>query len=208
MIKNSLLFYRGRTLLNTLGFSSIQLSLGRNIWFISSKISESLGILSRSRHFAPIDTFLSIYWIFDSALHNLWYCCMGTSCPNKPGQTTNLAKTCSSFNLFCSTPPHRSHAIPLFNHYSILPLNFQYYKSDCTNTRDVSNNPLPANISNLFLYSTQVHSYNTSFSATGTFNIKYSMARTNQFKHSFSIFGARIWNSIPQSIWILPKHKF
>ena len=40
----------------------------------------------------------------------------------------------------------------------------------------------------------------------GSFNIKYS--RTNQLKHSFSIFGARIWNSIPQSIRILPKYKF
>ena len=70
---------------------------------------------------------------------------------------------------------------------------------------DVSNNSLPANISNLF-YPTQVHSYNTRFSERGSFNIEYS--RTNQLKHSFSIFGARIWNSIPQSIRILAKHKF
>ena len=71
---------------------------------------------------------------------------------------------------------------------------------------DVSNNSLPANTSNLFLYPTQVHSYNTRFSATGSFNIKYS--RTNQLKHSCSIIGGRIRNSIPQSIRILPKHKF
>ena len=76
----------------------------------------------------------------------------------------------------------------------------------CTIMHDVSNNSLPANIFNLFLYPTQVHSYNTRFSATGSFNIKCS--RTNQLKNSFSIFGARIWNSIPQSIRILPKHKF
>ena len=81
---------------------------------------------------------------------------------------------------------YSSHAIPLFNHYNILPLNFQYYKSVCTILHDVSNNSLPANISNLFLYPTQVHSYNTRFSATGSFNIKYS--KTNQLKHSFSLF--------------------
>ena len=69
-----------------------------------------------------------------------------------------------------------------------------------------SNNILPANIFNLFLHPTQVHSYNTRFSETGSLNIKYS--RTNQLKHSFSRFGARIWNSIPQSIRLLPKHKF
>ena len=71
---------------------------------------------------------------------------------------------------------------------------------------DVSNNYLPANISNLFLYATQVHSYYTKFSETGSLNIKYS--RTNQLKYSFSRFGAGIWNSIPQSIRVLPKHKF
>ena len=60
---------------------------------------------------------------------------------------------------------------------------------------DVSNTSLQANISNLFLCPTQVHNYNITFSATGNFNIKYS--RTNQLKHSFSIFGARIWSSIP-----------
>ena len=56
------------------------------------------------------------------------------------------------------------------------------------------------------LHPTQVHSYNTRFSETGSLNIKYS--RTNQLKDSFSRFGARIWNSIPQSIRVLPKHKF
>ena len=100
--------------------------------------------------------------------------------------------------------PYISHA--LFNHSNIRPLNFQYCKSVCTIMHDVSNNSLPANISNLFLYPTQVYSYNARFSSTGSLNIKYS--RTNQLKHSFSIFGARICNSIPQSIRILPKHKF
>ena len=36
--------------------------------------------------------------------------------------------------------------------------------------------------------------------------VKYS--RTNHSKYSFSRFGVRIWNSIPQSIPVLPEHKF
>ena len=68
---------------------------------------------------------------------------------------------------------------------NILPLNFQYCKSVCTIMHDVSNNSLPANISNLFLYPTQVHSHNTRFSEIGNLNIKYS--GTNHLKHSFSI---------------------
>ena len=51
-----------------------------------------------------------------------------------------------------------------------------------------------------------LHSYNTRFSEIGGFNIKYSWA--NQLKQLFSIIGARILNSILQSIHTLPKHKF
>ena len=79
--------------------------------------------------------------------------------------------------------PCRSHAIPLFNQYNIPSLDFQYYKSVCTIMHDVFNNSLPANISNLFLYPTQLHRYNTSLSDTASFNIEY--ARTNELKHSF-----------------------
>ena len=70
---------------------------------------------------------------------------------------------------------------------------------------DVYNKCLPENISNVFPEPSQVHSYDIRFSETGRLCIKYS--RTNQSKYSFSRFGARIWNSIPQRIRILPKHK-
>ena len=85
--------------------------------------------------------------------------------------------------------PYRSHAIPLFNHNNILPRNFQSCKLVCISMHDVSNNSLPANISNLFLYPKQLDSYNdgynttssnTRFSETGGGNIKFS--RTNQLK--------------------------
>ena len=66
---------------------------------------------------------------------------------------------------------------------------------------------LPTNIvPYFFILHKCIAQYNTRFSEIGNFNIKHS--RTNHLKDSFSIFGARIWNSIPQSIRILPKHKF
>ena len=129
---------------------------------------------------------------------------MGPSCSDKPGQITNLAKTCSSFNFKYTL----LHTDLMRSRYLITTTSSRLTSVSlvCTILHDVSNNSLPANISNLFLYSTLVHSYNTRFSETGSFNIKYS--RTNQLKHPFSIFGARTWNSNPQSIRILPKQKF
>ena len=180
-------------MLNTLGFSSIQPSPGGN---------KSPGIISRLRHFVPTDTLLSIYQSLIQPYITYGIAVWGQAAPTNLDKLLILQKRALRLIHFA---PYRSHAIPLFNHYNILPLNFQYCKSVCTIMHDVSNNSLPENIFNLFLYPTQVHSYNTRFSATGSFNIKYS--RTNQLKNSFSIFGARIWNSIPQSIRILPKHK-
>ena len=114
----------------------------------------------------------------------------------------NLAKTCSAFNTLCSV---RSHSIPLF---TIISFRWTFNTASqlallCMIFRTIF---FPANICNLFLYPTQAHSYNTRFSEIGSFNIKYS--RTNHLKHSFSIFGARVWNSIPQSIRTVPKHEF
>ena len=67
----------------------------------------------------------NIISVSDSALHNLWYCCMGPSCSNKPGNTTYLKETCSSFNSLCSIQISCDPATQLIQ-YNILSLNFQF----------------------------------------------------------------------------------
>ena len=201
--KNSLLLL-GRK--DYVKYSFIQTSLVSNIHYSPPQRAAHLLEFFKDWHFVPTDALLSIYRsLILPYRHNfmvLLYA-WGQAAQKKLGKLHILQE--SSLRLIHFSP-YRSHAIPFFNQYNILQLNFQFCKSVCTIIHDVSNNSLPANSSNLFLYPTQVHSYNTRFSATGSFNIKYS--RTNQLKHSFSILGARIWNSIPQSIRILPKHKF
>ena len=91
----------------------------------------------------------------------------GQAAQTQRGKILSLQESCLRLIHFS---PYRSHAIPLFNQYNILQLNFQYCKSVCTIMHDVSNNSLPANISNLYL--TQVHSFNTRFSENGSLNIK------------------------------------
>ena len=73
---------------------------------------------------------------------------------------------------------------------------------------DVSNNSLPANISNLLLYPTQVHSYNTRFSEIGSLTLNIPGQISGYNIHFLYLACARIWNSIPQSIRTPPKHKF
>ena len=116
---------------------------------------------------------LRSYWyftkhisVFDSALPAQLYgiaVCMGPSCSNKAGQIIYLTGKFSSFNSFFSIQISCDPVIQLNK-------NFQYRKSVCTIMHELSNNSLPAN--NLFLYSTQVHSFNSRFSETGGLNIK------------------------------------
>ena len=105
----------------------------QHILFISSKISKSLGIISRLRHFVPTDTLLSIY---QSLIQP--YITYGIAVWGQAAQT-NLDKLL----IWQKLAPYRSHAIPLLNHYNILPLNFQHCKSVCTIMHDVSNNSWP-----------------------------------------------------------------
>ena len=147
----------------------------KHILFISSKISKSLGIISRLRHFVPTDTLLSIYQSLIQPCITYGIDVWGQAAQTNLDKLLILQKRALRLTHFA---PYRSHAIPLFNHYNILPLNFQYCKPVSTIMHDVSNNSLPVNISNLFLYPTHVHSYNTRFSTKGSFIVKYS--RTSQ----------------------------
>ena len=71
---------------------------------------------------------------------------------------------------------------------------------------DVRNNLVPTNIQELFLPLSRIYSYGTRSSTSQKFFIKKSSFEIQ--KHSFSRFGARLWNEIPTMLRTLSKHKF
>ena len=62
----------------------------------------------------------------------------------------------------------------------------------------VYNNTGPHNILHFFIPTQQIHSYSTRSSSYGNYYISHS--RLNQKNCSFSIMGAKIWNSIPENL--------
>ena len=99
----------------------------QHILFISSRISKSFGIISRLRHFDPTDTLLSIY-------RSLTLCYITGNAVWDQAAQTNLGTLLilrKRTRHLIHFAPYRSHAIPLFDQYNILPLNFQYRKSAC-----------------------------------------------------------------------------
>ena len=71
---------------------------------------------------------------------------------------------------------------------------------------DITTNSAPQYINNVFTSTQDTHQYNTRSASSGNYYINHS--RLNHHKNSFSIVGAKIWNSIPESYRRLPKHIF
>ena len=101
----------------------------------------------------------------------------------------------SQFFLFA---PFRSHAVPYFLHSNIMPIAMLYFKLSSILMFDVYNNTAPHNISHFFIPTQKIHSYSTRSSSSGNYYISHS--RLNQKNDSFSIMGAKIWNSIPENL--------
>ena len=70
---------------------------------------------------------------------------------------------------------------------------------------DVRKNLVPANIQELFVLLSRVHSYGTRSSTSQNFNIKKSKLEIQ--KNSFSRLSAKLWNEIPTKLRTLSKHK-
>ena len=102
--------------------------------------------------------------------------------------------------------PFRSHAIPYFVQSNTIPITMLYFKHLSILMHDVSNNLAPKNISNCFTLNQNIHQYSTRSSTAGNYYINFS--KTNQHKNSFSVIGAKIWNSLLGSTRNLPKHMY
>ncbi len=100
---------------------------------------------------------------------------------------------------------YREHAIPFFVSSNILPLPMLFYKLTSFFMHDVCNKLVPSNISEPFSLTQDVHSYYTR-SSSG--HLYINSCRTNIYKNSFFITGAKIWNSFPEELRKQPKHNF
>ena len=99
-----------------------------------------------------------------------------------------------------------AHAIPLFIDANVLPLTFVSYESVSNLMHDVNNNNTPLSTLKFFQKLSVVNSYNTRSSTSGNFYVQSS--RLEIQKHSFSRFGVKLWNEIPQRVRALPTKAY
>ena len=179
------------------------LSWKHHINYIALKISRNIGIISRLRHFVPLKTLLSIYNSLISPYISYGLIAWGQASKSHLDRILILQKRAVRLIYFL---PFRTHAIPYFAQSNILPITMLYFKLSSILMLDITTNSAPQNICNLFTFKQDIHQYNTRSASSGNYYINHS--RLNHHKNSFSIVGAKIWNSIPESYRSLPKHIF
>ena len=138
-----------------------------HIDYVASKLSEIVGIIACLRHFVPLNILLSIYQLVFPYL-TFGLSAWGQAAQLHLNKLLLLQKRAIRFMNF-SKP--RTHAVPLFISYKILPTNMLYFETMSTLIYDISNNSAPQNISRLFRKSNLIHPYKTRSSSSGNFYI-------------------------------------
>ena len=166
------------------------LSWSHHIAHVSSKISKSVGIISRIGHFVPLSTLQHIDLQITHSTIAPW----GNAAKIHRTKLLTLQKQALRLIYFAD---YKSHAIPFFTSSRLLPLDMLYFKSY---------NLTPPNIFNLFTHQADTHSYETRSSQRGDSFLKRS--RIDIQKRSFSRIGVKIWNSLSCEVHQMSKSNF
>ena len=180
-----------------------KLSWKSHIDSVALKISKTIGLLSKLRHFVPTHTLISIYNSLIAPYLRYGLVAWGQASKTELDKLLILQKRALRFIFFAN---RCDHAIPLFLKAKILPINCLHYKLLAETMHDVSNDLVPSNLQDLFLPTAKVHSYNTRSSASNNFFINKS--RLEIKRKSFSRVGVRLWNELPTKLRKQPQTKF
>ena len=146
-----------------------KLSWNNNIDTVLLKISRTVGLLSKLRHFVPFSTLISIYHSPIAPYLRYGLIAWGQASKSQLNKLLVLQKRALRFIHFAKP---RDYAISLFINTKILPINFLYYQLLAETMSDVRNNLLPTNIQELVRPLSRVHSYGTRSSTSQSFYIK------------------------------------
>ena len=174
-----------------------------HIDYICQKVSKTIGIIAKLRHFVPRHVLLTLYRSLILPYVTYGICAWGHTAETHLHKLLVLQKRALRLMFFADP---RTHAVPLFLETKQLPISFLLFEQMSLLMYDVHNNLAPANIKNMFTKLSSVHSYRTR-SVTNE-NYYVEQIRTENMKRAFSISGAMIWNSIPLSIKTLTKNQF
>ena len=179
------------------------LSWKHHIDHVAIKMSRTVGLICKLRHFLPRHTLLTIYRSLVAPYLTYGLTAWAQAYKSHLEKLLKLQKQALRFIYFSE---RNQHAIPLFTDASVLPLKFLYYEHLANLMFEIRHNNAPENIQDLFQDISDIHSYNTRSSASNNFYTQSS--RLSIQVNSFSRIRTKIWNEMPVSLRKLPKNAF
>ena len=134
------------------------LSWKDHISYVASKISKTIVVIARLRHLVPFETLTKIYRSLIYPYLSYGLTVWGNTTQKQLKKLIILQKRVLRLMHFAK---NRYHAIPLFNNTNNLPISMLYVESVSKLMYDVTNELIPENISDLFIQTSNVHSYIT-----------------------------------------------
>ena len=115
---------------------------------IGAKISKTVRLIAKLRHFVPFHTLLNIYRSLIMSYLTFGITCWGQVYNTYLNKILVLQKKALRFMDFVD---RKTHAISLFLDAKILPVSFLYYRSTAVLLHDTHTNAAPKNLVNLFV---------------------------------------------------------
>ena len=131
---------------------------------IAYKISKTIGIIARLRHFVPLSTLNSIYRCSIQPYTTYGIIAWGNTSKKYLDKILKLQKRALRLMYLKVV-----NAIPLFVKSKILPIHMLYYKTIGNLMHEINNNPFPSSISHCFTHSRQIHNHNARHCVSNNF---------------------------------------
>ena len=170
---------------------------------VATKLSKTVGLIAKLRHFVPQHTLLNIYRALILPYLSYGLIVWGQASKTHLTKILLLQKKVIRFIFFAN---RKVHAIPLFIDANILPISFLYFKSVSYLMHDIHTNSAPSKIVNLFSQTSSIHEYNTRSSSKNNMYIK--KFNLEKLRQAVPIFGAKVWNEIPGRMRDMSKKVF
>ena len=169
-----------------------------HIEIIASKIAKNIGVISRISYLIPTNTRLTLYY---SLIYPYIAYCNMIWASNYTHRLQRIILLQKRILRIIAGSSWNAHADPLFKHYRILKLTQIKQKQLNEFMHRCIFNTLPTNFSNLFTFSSDLHSYNIRNPSL----VRTIFARTNSRRFSIRVAGPAAWNALPKDLQSIPN---
>ena len=175
----------------------------QHIHELSKKVSRSIGILSKLRHYVPQSILIQIYYsiVFPFLIYGvlIW----GNTYKSNIYPLVILQKKAIRIITFSH---FQSHTSPLFKKFNLLKLPDIVHLYTAVFMHQFHKGNLPEKFNNYFTLVSNQHSYNTRLASKATFILP--LVRTNYGLFNIRFCGPKVWNSIEESLKSLSTFSF